>query len=262
MAKHLKQDIYQDLLHRLTFLFPGTPTTTALSTLADSGELEIGRINFIGDGFSVWDRILSRAESEDKVDRLLIGTKRFSNDDLVNGILNKVQSGEAFIAPANVDLQKSGVVKDAGRVRVFINYDKSDEACKSQLLKIIRVLALLPDPFPVDFFDVETDSTAGLNRPELIKQEIEKSDIVLLLISIDFMTGPCYNTTLMAADLKKYLAPVVVRPCPVERIKTIAPLQMLPRDGKPLSQREESVYNIVAEEIFELIKKIYTTQAN
>src|SRR5690348_7581304 len=135
MAKHLTPDIYQSLLTRLSELFPGTSTTVSISTVAKDAGLDVSRIFFGANAYSVWDTVLSRAEDEEKISLLLKAVQQiYKNDDVVNGILQKVDSAEIYIATAEVKPGKRGIIKEEGKLRIFVNYDKADAAYKEKLI--------------------------------------------------------------------------------------------------------------------------------
>jgi hypothetical protein len=264
MVKHLTPAIYESLLNRLSELFPGTPTTVALSTVARQGGLDISKIKFFDAAYSVWDAMLSRAEVEEKIMELLKAAQHFyKDDDVINNSLEKALSGEAYIAQSEVKAEKHGVLKEDGKLRIFINYDKGDAACKEKLINFIVPYIKFPIPLPVVFFDVITDILAGSDKQQIAREELERSDVVLLLLSNDFLLkedGFCYNLALTAKEFGKVLAPVKVRPAPIERIKLISSLKMLPYDEPPLATRDDDTYDKTAGEITKLIEKLLNQQ--
>jgi len=260
MAKHLTPDIYQSLLTRLSELFPGTSTTVAISTVAKDAGLDVSRIFFGTNAYSVWDTILCRTEVEEKIGELLKAVQQiYKNDNIVNSILQKVDSPEIYIATPEVQQEKIGMIKEGGKLRVFINYDKADAAFKEKLINYTLPYIMFPDPLPVVFFDVVNDMLPGDNKQDKAQEELERSDVVLLILSNDFLlkeNGFCYTLTHTAHELRKVLAPIKMRPAPIERIKQVSGLKILPEDEPPLASRDEDEYDAVARRIFDLIQSL------
>ena len=101
-----------------------------------------------------------------------------------------------------------------------------------------------------------------------IKDNLETAQIILLLISIDFIKSSyCYDVELRKAiDRHKardaYVIPVILRSCLWTQVPVgnmyLGDLQALPKDAKPISQwtdRDEAYTNI-AEELYEKIQKL------
>lgn len=260
--RHLAPAMYDALLNRLSQLFPGTPSTVSLSTVARDAGLDVSKIHFFADAYSVWDAILSRAEVEDKIEDLLKKVHEFyEEDDLINKAISGAESGEAYITPtvsAEDQVVKRGL-QSPGKLKVFVNYNRNDAAYKEKLINFTLPYIRFPEPLPVAFFDVVDDILAGSDRMEKAREELGSSDLVLLLLSNDFLlkeNGFCYDLTLTAKELGKILAPIKVRPAPIERIKLIASLKMLPEDEPPLANRDEDTYDETAHEIFNLIEDL------
>lgn len=263
MPTRLKPDLYQLLHNRLTQLFPGDGSGTSPATIAKLGELDTAAINFNGDGITVWDRILSHAEQEEKIAHLLeVIRGRYPNDPLIQELITGIGNGAVLITAPAIQYASSGVVKQGGSVKVFINYHQEVESYKEKIVDYLTTYLTLPDPFPATLFDMHKDVLVTDNRMEKLKEELVTSDLVLLLLSNGFLVrdkGICYDPlTLMALALKKKIAPILVTPAPVERIKIISGLKMLPRNDEPLSAQADldSAVNNIAQELFDVIQKI------
>jgi hypothetical protein len=144
---------------------------------------------------------------------------------------------------------------------VFISYAHSDEGVKNELVKHLRPLERLG--LISEWHDRKLK--AGEEWDRVISENLRTSDIVLLLISVDFINSRyCFDVELEEAmkmhDAKRTrVIPVVVRNC-LWSPMPFAKLQALPRDGKAVgswSDRDEALTNVaegvrtVADELME-----------
>lgn len=149
--------------------------------------------------------------------------------------------------------------RDGPPLKVFISYSHVDETLKNSLLKHLEPLVRLSLISHWNFREL----TPGVEWDPEINRELEKADIVLLLVSIDFINSKyCYDIELdVALDRhetgKCRVIPIVLRDCLWKRTP-FSKLQALPRDGKPAnswSDLDEALTNVaegihlVAEEI-------------
>ncbi|HYE55709.1 MAG TPA: toll/interleukin-1 receptor domain-containing protein [Chitinophagaceae bacterium] len=265
MTRHLKPEIYQNLLTTLARLFPGPAGQGFISPyiVVQNAQLDIARLPPNVNTYSLWDKILSLAEHEGKIPALLKEVQAFfRQDEVVNETIEKLERGDAYVSKPVIDPGKAGVIREGGKIRIFINYDKADKTYKDKLIDYLTPYINFPEPLPVVFFDLVDDIPAGADATQVIKQEIERADIMLLLLSNDFLVknrGLCYNIMLTANELGKKLAPIIMRSAPVERIKLIARLQMLPRNGEQLALKDDAAYDAIAGEIFNVIQKLNQT---
>ncbi len=142
---------------------------------------------------------------------------------------------------------------------LFVSYCHADEDFKSDLLKHLEPLQRL--------HLIETWHDRKLNAGEewdkVISSNLEKADIVLLLVSVDFINSAyCYDVELERA-LERHaenharVIPVILRPCMWNQAP-FAKLQLLPKDARAVSlwtNRDEALLNVaegvrqVAEEL-------------
>ena len=122
-----------------------------------------------------------------------------------------------------------------GRIKIFYSYSHKDERLRNKLeihLKILKRKGLIEEWHdrkikPGDVGESEIDS------------HIETADIVLLLISADFIASDyCYNKELRKALAKHKsgeakVIPIILRPIEWHDAP-FGKLQALPRDGKPV----------------------------
>lgn len=166
--------------------------------------------------------------------------------DLLNGVDLKGRSGIA-------------TTEDGQPVRVFYSYSHKDEGLRSELethLKILQRLEL-----------IETWHDRNINAGEdwtvEIDENLERADIILLLISADFIASNyCYEKEMTCA-LEKHengearVVPVILRDVNWSHAP-FSKLQVLPKDGLPIvnwSDRD-SAWRNVSEGIERLIEEI------
>jgi hypothetical protein len=144
---------------------------------------------------------------------------------------------------------------------LFISYSHSDEGVKSELakhLKPIERIGLISEWH-------DRKLKAGEEWDKVISENLRKADVILLLISVDFINSKyCFDIELdealkMHEAKKTRVIPVVVRNC-LWSPMPFAKLQALPKDGKAVaswSDKDEALTSVadgvrlVAEELME-----------
>jgi hypothetical protein len=131
-----------------------------------------------------------------------------------------------------------GLVSPLGTkgLNLFICYSHADDKYKSELLKHLEPLKRL------GLIEVWHDRQilAGDEWDKKISSHLEKADIVLLLVSIDFINSEyCYDIELEQAldqheSKKSRVIPVILRPC-MWNYASFAKLQALPKDARAVS---------------------------
>lgn len=121
-------------------------------------------------------------------------------------------------------------------LKVFVSYSHIDEKQKEALLKHLKPLERMK--LITEWHDRKL--VAGDAWGEEISRNLERADIVLLLVSVDFINSKyCYDVELdraleRHADGTCRVVPVIVRGC-IWQHTPFAKLQALPRDGKPVT---------------------------
>src|SRR5580658_7195203 len=135
-------------------------------------------------------------------------------------------------------------------VKVFLSYSHKDEELKKELDSHLSALKRL------EMIETWNDRQipTGDEWKKHIDQRLNDADIILLLISSDFLASDyCYQTETLAA-LDRYrrgsalVIPIVLREVQFRGLP-IADLQMLPTDGHPVlssfwHSRDEAFKNI------------------
>jgi hypothetical protein len=127
-------------------------------------------------------------------------------------------------------------------LRVFMSYSHRDDRIASELAK--HLSALRRSAKISTWYDVEIPSLAEFEAE--ITMDLEESQIIVLLVSADFlMLDYCYSREMRHAlethdRAEAVVVPIIIRPCDW----TAAPfgkLLVLPRDARPItawSQRD------------------------
>lgn len=147
------------------------------------------------------------------------------------------------------------------RPTIFISYSHKDEIWKDRLMTHLQVLAL------EDKFDIWEDRqiAAGDDWFAEIEQGINQASLAVLLVTANFLISEFIRRQEVSRLLERRRAlgmriyPIIVAPCPWQRVDWLAKIQVRPKDGKPLAsgneyQIDETLSNI-ALEIEQLLNK-------
>lgn len=133
--------------------------------------------------------------------------------------------------------------------KVFISYSRADEKFKDRLLDH---LALLKNERLVEPWH-DRQLLAGEDYTAKIDHEIAKADIVLLLISPNFLASSFCCSRELPQAMRRYekrltrVVPIIVRPCGWDS-EPFARFTVLPQDGKAIaswSDQDEAFENVV-----------------
>jgi hypothetical protein len=158
-------------------------------------------------------------------------------------------AGEPGIAPA--------------ALHVFVSYSHRDEEIKNELIKHISPLKRIN--LIADWHDRKIE--AGDKWEQVISENLKKADIIILLVSIDFINSEyCYGTEMDAALDREtagqaVIIPVIARSC-MWKNSRFAPYQALPTDGKAIatwSDRDEAL-TVVSEGIRQVAERLISAR--
>ena len=169
-----------------------------------------------------------------------------------------VKSGNILVGPG-----KGGTVKlpktESSPAKVFISYCHMDKSLKEELIKHLSPLERL------GLIEIWTDLEIkpGDEWDKEISKNIESADIVLLLISIDFINSKyCYDVELEQAisrfqDEGMRIVPVILRPC-MWKHTSFAKFQALPSEAKAVTtwNNQDEALSDVAQGLYNLMAKI------
>lgn len=122
-------------------------------------------------------------------------------------------------------------------VSIFFSYSHRDESLRDELEKH---LAGLKHQGLIDTWH-DRRITAGEEVDDAISEHLEKADIILLLVSPDFIASDyCYSIEMVRA-LQRHnngearVIPVILRPCDWKDLE-FGKLLATPKDGKPVTK--------------------------
>lgn len=134
------------------------------------------------------------------------------------------------------------------KIKIFLSYSRADEEMKTELDKHLIMLKRM------DKIDVWQDRQilAGEEWDDAIKNEILESNIILLLISVDFNNSRYIWENELKVAMERQangdcrVIPIILRTCEWSDMP-YAKLQALPTGGKPVSSftnKDEAYTNI------------------
>lgn len=143
------------------------------------------------------------------------------------------------------------------RTHIYLSCSKRDEEYKNRLLKHFSPAQRR---FDIDIWD-DSKVAPGDDWRTGVDEALSKADIALVLISADYFDSPWLNEhelprlLELSSNRELVVIPIVVRAC--EWLSTpLARYQALPRDGKPIGQRNDadSAWVRIVEEVVVLAR--------
>jgi len=121
--------------------------------------------------------------------------------------------------------------------RIFISYAHEDEDLKKELDKYLKVLKRSSK---VQVWN-DRELIAGQEWDQMIMSELNKANIILLLISVDFNASDFIWDKELASAMKRHeegtahVVPIILRRCEWRNMP-YAKLQALPRNATPVTE--------------------------
>lgn len=145
-------------------------------------------------------------------------------------------------------------------IKLFISYSHADEAHKIRLEKHLKAISRT---LPLTAWS-DRHLFAGEPVEEQIFQQLNTADIVLLMVSPDFINSDYCFTKEMERALQRYndegnvVIPVIIRHTPSWRKHEIGQIVALPKDGQPLAKwgDEDEFWGSVEEGIQAQVEKL------
>lgn len=135
-------------------------------------------------------------------------------------------------------------------IKIFIAYSRKDSNLMEKLRTHLRPLERAK--MAKIWYDGIIE--AGKDWEKEIKTHLHAAEIILLLISADFMDSDyCYDKEMMDAlekhqQSKAQVIPIILRPC-AWKFSPFAKLQVLPTDGKPVIEHEDYAFTEIVESV-------------
>ncbi len=126
--------------------------------------------------------------------------------------------------------------------KIFVSYAHADESYKDTLVNI-HLKPMQRDGW-IDSWD-DRQILPGTAWNSEIKEQLEAADIILFLVSPDFMASDYIHDVEIKKALERHergevrVVPIIIRPCDWGSIG-INQLQALPKDAKPISRWEDA----------------------
>jgi len=148
------------------------------------------------------------------------------------------------------------------KITIYISYHRSDFGYASSLISHLSPLVRTRG---VELL-FQTSATAGESWDINNKESIDKADIILLLISPDFINSDIiYNQELniVLKNKSEFILPIILRPTDWYSIDWMRKRQILPKGGIPISQVEsqDEIYLEIVKEISLFVDNIAVTQS-
>ncbi|SDP76146.1 toll/interleukin-1 receptor domain-containing protein [Clostridium gasigenes] len=143
------------------------------------------------------------------------------------------------------------------KLKVFLSYSHENEDMKK---KLSNALIMLKRNEKIETWD-DSCILAGSTLDESISRELESADIIVLLVSTDFLVSEyCFSIEMKRAlerhkNNEAVVIPVILKPCDWLNSK-LKKLKCIPKDGKPISKYEDQddAYEVVRKEIQSVIE--------
>lgn len=144
-------------------------------------------------------------------------------------------------------------LKEPANGGIFISYSHKDESWKDLLVPQLEVLKW---QLPISVWHDRMIDGGENWYPEITKA-MKDAAVAICLISADYLSSSFIRKEEIPFFLQRrrheniLLIPVLVRPCPWERVRWLRDIQMIPRDGKSIANdfrgREDEIFKNVAD---------------
>jgi hypothetical protein len=131
---------------------------------------------------------------------------------------------------------------------IFVSYSHKDGEIMTQLSKFIRVtMQREVTPFS------DQNIAPGATWRDALQRAMAEASVAILIVSIDALDSECIRKEELPTLLKRReeegltIIPVIVRPCPWDKVPELEGLNSLPKDGQPLFNGRRDPYQIEEE---------------
>jgi hypothetical protein len=183
--------------------------------------------------------------------------KGVSNKHGVRDLFDRVQESQQRAMNYGIERQIPGKIRE--RLQAFISYSHMDEKLKKRLDKHLAIFRRKDTLITWNDRRIE----AGEERDPAINKALDESDIILLLISADFIDSEyCYSREMKRAierhtTNQARVIPIILKPC-LWNDTPISQLIALPKDGKAVTEwkNRESAWSSVTAEIQRVVEML------
>ena len=126
-------------------------------------------------------------------------------------------------------------------IKIFVSYAPEDEKLRGELVKQLSVLTR-QDMVSVWY---NRKIAPGLDEVEEIQKNLNTAQIILLLLSPDFIASDYYYSVEMAQAIERhklgeaYVIPVLLRPIVWQDLPVLKQLSLLPADEVPITRKPD-----------------------
>lgn len=153
----------------------------------------------------------------------------------------------------------------SSKLKLFISYTHADEVMKTELEK---QLFALKHSGKIEVWQ-DRELMGGDSWDENIRKELNEADIVLLLISPDFINSQYIWDKELSVALERHskgearVIPIILRSCDWTSLP-FASLQALPRDAKPVNSfsDKDEAYTSIAKSIRTVVDYLINNKQN
>jgi hypothetical protein len=168
-------------------------------------------------------------------------------------------------APVTHKAQPLKVDQQSAPSRVFVSYSHRDRSFVDELTSHLRLLQRQG----IVHLWADSEITAGQEWRSAIEEELEKADVILLMVSANFLASDfCWGVELKRALERHHkgtavVIPVLLRPC-LWQEAPFSRLQAVPRDAKPIASHRDTdqAWVDVASAIREVVSKRFKPGEN
>ena len=255
---HLKEEYFNRIWKTVSGLYQTQETIRAFMTKAS---FQWQEVELLGTGENMVYSLISVAEKKGRVKDIVETALRpdeYADNTTLQKLLADLTDRSAYMPDMNPAILP--VLPSADRVNVMLVYDQQDEKITRALYKQLYPLEKFAGSIRI--FDMHLGITGDVNREKIIGEELDKAQIVLLLLTPHFMGNSgngCADLGFNAFQKKKRVIPVLLKDCMWDRIKFLENIMPLPRNEKFVSNWEnedEALLEIAngVEEVVEAMK--------
>lgn len=233
----------QRLLEILVELYPSPEDIVRLA--ADAG-IDSSLISFGGEPRRIWYSLLNQAEKRQRVASLIeVAQRDYPRNERLRQLRSEVGGDQRH--PGKTPSRDTAPTSPRP-IRIFISYSRQDEVLRDQLEINLSVLRRRGE------IEVWHDQmiSVGENRQEALKRSLEQAELILLLVSPDYLASRSTYKEMETAlrfqqEGRARVIPIILRPVELSS-HPLAQLQWLPRGGIPViawKSRDEAWVNIL-----------------